>query len=268
MFVRFFSTLIVTALIAGRWYAHVHSATGSWSGQGDDVALRNVSLSHKLAASSHVNWNSGILSVLISHVWFGGWSFLRVPIAIYVLAFAVIALAAIGVAVRLQRSRELPDQRRDILALMAFYACFWAGLAYHVLITYLSLGVSSSTGWYLFATVVAEVVLLVWGLEAFLPVRIVLPLLAIGAAALDLYGTHALLMPYYTGLTAHTGGSVPPAFWPPLAHLPLVFSRVGEIRPTWLGTRVLLGWWIGYWIATVGAVLVVAAYSRKPPSEA
>ncbi len=190
------------------------------------------------------------------------------PIAIYLLAFVVIALAVAGVAVHLFRRRASPDEVRDILVLAAFYGCFCAGLAYHVLINYLSHGISSSAGWYLYATVAAEVVLLVWGLQAFFPVRIVFPSLAIGAAALDLYGMHALLMPYYTGVTAHAGNSVPPAFWSTITHLPFVFGRLGELRPVWLSAPVLLSWWIGYWVATLGTALAVVVLFRKSSADA
>jgi 4-amino-4-deoxy-L-arabinose transferase-like glycosyltransferase len=264
---RSLSALVITILIAGRWYAQVHSTTGSWSGLSFDAALRHTSLIDKLAAVPHVNWKSGILSVLVSHAWFGGWSFLRVPNAVYVMVFAVIAMAIVGAAVRLLRRHGLQNNLSPILVLTAFYACFWAGLGYHVLITYLSQGVSSSNGWYLYAAVVAEVILLIWGLEAWWPAGIVLLGLALGAAALDLYGIHALLMPYYTGLTAHAGKSVPAALWPTLTHLPLVFSRLSELRPAWLGARVLLSSWLGYWLATVGSVLVAAAPFRERPSD-
>ena len=122
----------------------------------------------------------------------------------------VIVVAIVGVVVRLYRQRNSADENRDVLALAAFYLCFWAGLAYHVLITFLHLGVSASTGWYLYATVAAEVVLLAWGLVAFFPARVALPLLSITVAGLDLYGMHALLMPYYTGLIFHHDDSVSP----------------------------------------------------------
>ena len=92
-----------------------------------------------------------------------------------------------------------------------------------------------------------------------------LPVLAIGAAALDLYGTHALLMPYYTGLTVHAENSVPTALWTTLTYLPQVFFRLGELRPAGLGASILLTWWVGYWVATMGAVLVVVDSCRKPP---
>ena len=250
--------------IAGGWYARVHAATGSWSGQGDDAALRHVSLLQKLSAIPHVNWKSGVLSVLISHIWFGGWSFLRVPRGVYVAAMLVIAVAIAGVVIRLYRRRDAADEIRDLLVLAAFYVCFWAGLAYHVLVTFLHQGVSASTGWYLYATVAAEVVLLVWGLEAFFPARVVLPALTIAVAGLDLYGMHALAhavlhrvdVPSRTTQSLlHSGATI--------SHLPEVFTRLSETRPAWLGSPVLLSWWIGYWVATVGTVLMVLILFRR-----
>jgi len=109
------AALLVALVIAGRWYASVHRTSGTWTGVTDDAAVRHVSMLQKLTAVPHVNWKSGVLSVLISHVWFGAWSFLRVPVVIYLLAFAVIALALVGVVVRLARRRVPADQVRGIL---------------------------------------------------------------------------------------------------------------------------------------------------------
>lgn len=251
------------AVIAGPWYTRVHSSTGSWSGLGLDVASKHISMLQKLQAIPHVNWKSGALSILISHIWFGGWSFLRVPRALYVAGMLVIAAAVAGVVIRLYRQRGAANENRDALVLAAFYLCFWAGLAYHVLITFLHLGGSASNGWYLYAVVAAEAVLLVWGLETFLPVHVLLPSLTIAVAGLDLYGMHTLLMPYYTGLTDHRDGSVPPALLVTIRRLPEVFPRLSEVRPAWLGAPVLLSWWIGYWIATVGTVLLVLIIFRR-----
>jgi 4-amino-4-deoxy-L-arabinose transferase-like glycosyltransferase len=256
-------SLAVTLVVAGRWYANVRRTTGSWSGLSFDAAQRHISILQKLAAVPHVNWKSGALSILISHVWFGGWSFLRVPVAVYVLAFAVILLAMVGAAVRLFRRRASLKAERDVLVLMAFYVCFWAGLGYHVLVTYLSVGASSSNGWYLYSAVAAEIVLLVWGLQAFAPAHLVFPGLAVGWAALDLYGAHALLMPYYTGLTSHVGKSVPAALWATLTQLPMVFDRLAQLRPPWLNAQALLCGWVGYWIATVATVLWIVMRFRK-----
>jgi len=260
---RFCAALAVALAIAGGWYARVHATTGSWSGQADDVGLRHVSLLQKLSAVPQVNWKSGVLSVVVSHIWFGGWSFLRIPRGLYMAAMLVIVVAIVGIVIRLSRRRDPNDEIRDVLVLAAFYLCFWAGLAYHVLITFLHLGVSASTGWYLYALVAAEIVLLVWGLEAFFPARVVLPALTIAVAGLDLYGMHGLLMPYYTGLTSHIGDSVPRALVATISHLPEVFTRRSETRPAWLGAPVLVSWWLGYWAATIGTVLMVVVLFRK-----
>lgn len=215
-----------------------------------------------------MDWKSGVLSILISHVWFGAWSFLRVPNAVCVLAFAVAGVAMAGVVVRLRHGRAARVEMRDILVLTAFYICFWAGLAYSVLVTFLNEGVSSSTGWYLYAAVAAEIVLLVWGLQAFVPARIVFPVLAVCVAALDLYGTHALLMPYYTGLTSHVGNSVPATLRATLTQLPIVFDRLVELRPPWLNATALVCLWVGYWIGTAAAMSVVVMSFRKPAIDA
>jgi 4-amino-4-deoxy-L-arabinose transferase-like glycosyltransferase len=260
------TALAIAAVIAGPWYAHVHSATGSWSGLGHDAALRHYSLLQKLLAIPRVNWKSGALSVLISHIWFGGWSFLRVHRGLYIAGILVIVLAIAGVVVRLTRRHDPGDEIRNVEILASFYACFLAGLAYHVLITFLHEGVSASTGWYLYALGAAEGILLVWGLQAFLPSRIVIAGLVISIAFLDLYGMHALLMPYYSGLSSHVGASVPPALLTTLTQLPAVFSRLPELRPAWLNAPVLATLWLGYWIATIGTVGAVVAGYSKPAS--
>lgn len=256
------STLVVTFAIAGAWYVRVQRATGSWTGVKDDVAARDLSLLQKFAQLSHVNWKSGVLSILISHVWFGAWSFLREPDAIYVLAFVVIGMAVAGVFVRLARKGTRASETGTILALAAFYLCFWAGLLYDVLVIYLTKGVSASAGWYLYAAVAAEVILLVWGLQAFFSTRVVFPGLALGIAALDLYGMHGLLMPYYTGLTWHVGKFVGSALWVTTTQLSMVFDRLDQLRPPWFPVPALLVAWIVYCVATIGTATAVVLLFR------
>ena len=254
---RLAAAFAATAIVAGKWYAGVHRTTGSWTGVIDDVAISHLSVVQKLGQVPHVNWKSGVLSILISHVWFGAWSFLRVPNEIYVLGFGVIGMAIVGVVVRLRRGRGTSAQMDGILVLSAFYIFFWAGLAYSVLVTFMNQGVSSSTGWYLYTAVAAEVILLVWGLQAFASARLVFLGLAVCAATLDLYGTHALLMPYYTGLTSHIGKSVPGAFWATATELPTVFRRLAELRPPRLNATALVFFWCGYWIATLAMLTAI-----------
>jgi len=261
---RLAAALALAAAIAGPWYWRVHRATGSWTGIASDSAQHDLSLVQKMAAATHVDWRSGFLSILLSHVWFGAWSFLRIPDRLYELVFLVIAAALGGALVRLAGRRAPSAERRDILVLAVFYLGFWIGLVYHVLVTFLSMGSSSSAGWYLYTAVAAEIILLTWGLQAFLPSRFVYPALAIALAALDLYGTHALLMPYYTGLSTHVDGAVRANLPAALAHLPLIFDRLGQLHPAWLSAPVLWTWWATYWAATLGVVLAIMALFRKP----
>ena len=73
---------------------------------------------------------------------------------------------------------------------------------------------------------------------------------------------------YYTGLTSHASGSVPGALLATLTQLPLVFERLAQFRPQWLDTPVLVGWWIGYWLATTGAAALVFQLFRKATPKA
>ena len=256
--------------VAGRWYWHVHVRTGSWSGQADDAALHNIALAQKLIAVPSVNWKSGAISILLSHIWFGGWSFLRLPVGWYLLAAVPIAVGVSGVGVRWMRERAGagPDsQRPQILVLGALYLCFWVGLAYHVLITFMNTGVSASTGWYLYCLVVAELVLLVWGLEAFFQTKFLLLALCLEVAVMDLYGMHALMLPYYVGLSAHMGKQVPTALASTLSHLPTVFPRLAINKPDWLSTPVLVTLWFLYLAATLGSLVICAISNGLSRSE-
>jgi dolichyl-phosphate-mannose-protein mannosyltransferase len=260
--------------VAGRWYWRVHATTGSWSGIIALPGLRNISLAEKLAAIPHVNWRSGAISVLLSHIWFGGWSFLRLPVGWYILAAVPITIAVVGVIVRLVRAAKgsaWDTHDSQIAVLAAFYGCFVAGLAYHVLVTFLSLGISASTGWYLYCAVVSEIVLLVWGLETFFRAKLVVLLVCAGAAVLDLYGMHALMLPYYVGLSVHAGQHVPPAMAATMSHLPTVFERLAVNKPGWLGVPVVIALWFLYLGPTLGTLLVCAKAlatpsPRSPPS--
>jgi len=252
--------------IAGAFYFQVHALTGSWSGLNDDDALRSVSLAHKLMAMPHMNWKSGVVSVLLSHIWFGGWSFLRLPLAFYIAGFALIVLAVAGAFSRLvgwrkQESAEL----RGVFVLSAFYVCVWVGLGYEVLITYLNQGVSSTQGWYLYCLVAGEVVLLVWSLQAFVSAGFLFPCLCAVAAVADIGGMHALLLPYYTGLTVHIAGRVPFRLAGTFLNLSVVFSRLAINKPVWLASPILVGCWVSYLVATIGVVLLVASMAARQP---
>ncbi len=258
-------SLAVLAAVAGPWYWHLHRVSGSWSGQTDDAAVHQLSRMALLAQVIHVNWRSGFASILLSHIWFGGWSFLRFPAWIYACALLPVAVAVVGMCLyfwKWLRSGMKPD---SVVAIVSFYLCFWAGLCYHVLVTYVHLGVSASTGWYLYCLVFAEAVLLAQGLAQMFGLKRVWWLLAAGItalAAIDLCGVHAYMLPYYTGLTAHVGDRVPAL---PLTAFSVseVFSRLAMLGPAWVSPGLLKLVWGGYLLATLALVLVAWGLSRE-----
>jgi hypothetical protein len=94
--------------------------------------------------------------------------------------------------------------------LASIWVLFCGGLAYHVLLTYLANGISSSAGWYLCSVIVPEMLLIAAGLRPF--ARQSMRAVAIGLAALDLYGMLFVALPYYQGLIAHRPNGMLEAF--------------------------------------------------------
>jgi Dolichyl-phosphate-mannose-protein mannosyltransferase len=260
--------LVISGAIAGPWYWHIHRASGSWSGQGDDVATRHLPRLTLLAQVVHVNWRSGFASILLSHVWFGGWSFLRFPAWIYLCMLFPAAIAVLGMCiyvVKWFRSGSPPDA---VVAIASFYVCFWIGLCYHVLVTYVHTGVSASTGWYLYCLVFGEIALLVAGLaQLFRPgaLRWLIPVGVALCALIDLYGVHAYMLPYYTGLISHVGERVRPLSLGDFSPSE-VFSRLATLGPAGLRPGMLELAWGAYLLATVGVAGLAWAIARKADS--
>ncbi|HEX7962842.1 MAG TPA: phospholipid carrier-dependent glycosyltransferase, partial [Terriglobales bacterium] len=269
------ATTILVA-IAGPWYLRVHAQTGSWSGESYEITLRSVSKLQLLAQARHVNWVSAIVSILLSHVWFGAWSFLKFSRAIYLLFGLIMFAALLGIARTLlawRKNRCLPQletfDTSKLLVLLLFYVFFWLGLAYDTLIIYSASGVSASNGWYMYSLIVAEVILLYVGLTALLPSRFkrhILPVLTALFAVLDFAGMHLLLLPYYAGITSHISQDrVPLAGLGQLFHTGILefARRVSANKPAVLGPGVLISLWILYLAATVLLVLLAFRLSSR-----
>jgi 4-amino-4-deoxy-L-arabinose transferase-like glycosyltransferase len=264
----FFLTLALVSVlaIAGPWYWHVYRAIGSWSG------LAREGTTHKsrlgvLAQIPHVNWIGGIKSIVLSHIWFGAWSFLRVPEIWYVIFGSVFFLATLGFLICVYRCfRKKNDSRRSLsegylVVLVGFYGFFWLGLGYDILLTYVSVGGSSSTGWYMYCLVIPELLLLYYGLLAILPRRAhpwIVPTLTTAFFLLDGYGLYFLLIPYYTGLIVHPGaiGQVNPVGVSDLLHFGAgkIVQRLLINKPVWMPPGVLYVLWF---LTVVGSTWVV-----------
>ncbi len=261
--------------ISGWWYWRNHALTGSWSGLMQDVALAKTPFSSLTGQVPRVDWKSAIDSLLFSHLWFGNWSFLQVRSWIYhafewALVPAFAGLSALALSARLRR--KAPDgfypSLRDLLVPAVFYAFFWLGLLYHVLITYVTKGISASAGWYLYCHVVAEVLVIVSGLLVISPGRLrgwVMPAAIISFVVLDLYTVHFLFIPYYTGLIAHQASGALAAF-----HVGLLRSvDVGEylarmtVNKPWIHIPGFLAIWALYLVGTLVLVAVSISLARK-----
>jgi len=205
----------VAATIPGWWYLLDLRATGSVSTAIQDAGLKHFTLIDRLRAIPQVDWWTGLDSTFFSHIWFGGWSFLQVRSWIYHI-FAVLFIgAAVGVAIAFVRNKP---SRRHLAILSAIYGLFCAGVAYHVLITLLANGISSSAGWYLCAVIVPEMILLAAGLR-------LAPVLPVMFALLDLYGMLFVALPYYNGLIGHRANGFLESFH--VGQFPMLVQRLG-----------------------------------------
>jgi 4-amino-4-deoxy-L-arabinose transferase-like glycosyltransferase len=199
--------IVGAALLSSWWYWRNHVLTGSWSGEETDVLMAHQPLAARTAAFAHVNWIGGMTSVLVSHIWFGGWSFLKLPKAIYVI-FAIGMIAAVAGLLNLVSKDRLRSD--GLMAMLALYGFFWIGLMYGVFVIYNATGISAVPGWYMYAVIVPELLLVTWGLYSIVPKRwqwLALPGMTAAFAAIDFYGVCALLIPYYTGIIAHLPAS-------------------------------------------------------------
>lgn len=259
-------------LVSFGWYWRNRMLNGAWSGEQTEAAAAHFSLAQLITTVGHVNWAGGVTSVLVSHVWFGGWSFLKLPKPVYILFALGMAAAAYGLTKFLIQDRF--HSRQQIVALV-LYVLFWLGLLYHVFVGFVATGVSASCGWYMYAVVVPELLLVTCGLFAIVPKRwrnAVLPALTAAFAAIDLYGVHALLAPYYTGLIAHLPGSdvVIPARLQQLAAAgpQLILTRLTVNKPAFLGPGTIAALFMAYYLATAVAVAVAFISASKSETNA
>jgi hypothetical protein len=249
----------VAGVLSSWWYIRNHALTGTWSGLQQVAARSDLSLWDLAVRIPSVHWRRFFDTAFSSHIWSGNWSFLQLRGWMYHF-FAVVALvAAAGLLVSAWRGRDTRP-RAPILA--GFYGFFWLGLCYHEL-TFSVLGLSSGAGWYLNAVVAAEATLATLGIAALSPApwRRWVPFTGTALfAILDLYATHFLLMPYYSGLIAHRANGSLESFHPSQlggGGFHTMMSRMGLAAPI---TLVL---WLCFLAATLALPLVAGLGARS-----
>jgi len=248
------ATLIVgssSMAIAAWWYIRNVVTTATFSGLGAATSIPGrMSELSILSRVAEIHWPTAIDAILLSHIWFGGWSSLTIRSWMYHLFYVLMALAAIGL-VRVIR-------RPPILALTVAYAAFWIGQLYNALLLYSATGMATSMGWYMYAVVAAEVTLCIAGLGAILPVRWRRHVPLIGVllfALLDLYTIHAVAIPYYTGMISHatSGALVLHISWVEVSE---IFTRLAAYKTGVLSGSIILALWAADVVATVALVVI------------
>lgn len=192
--------------IAGWWFWRNSVLMGS----PDVLPQSELTVWGLLARVPEVDWMSAFKSILGSHLWNGAWSFLTVRSWMYQVLEGIGILALLGCFVLYwspsgKRAPVFPIQARHLFILGAAYALFWAALGHHVLMMFVNRGIAASGGWYLYAVVVPEVLLVASGLVGLLRNYAAWGLTVLTGlfALLEFYTVHMLLIPYYTGMIAH-----------------------------------------------------------------
>lgn len=253
--------------IGGWWYAFMYSTTGTLTGMIQTVSVRHIGWAERLAALGQVSWTRAFDTLAISHLWFGGWSFLQVRSWMYRVFEWMLAPAAAGLLLLLLGRRD----RSAILVPSAFAGAFLCSLAYHVVVGYLEYRLSMTSGWYLYSVTPGLLCLLALGWRRIAPARLwpwVLPSVAACFALLDLYGVHFLLLPYYHGLITHSATGRLGSFSVDRigAALSELLLRVPVNRPYLPGPAGFAALWLAGVTATAIAVITSfrAAATRRP----
>jgi hypothetical protein len=201
--------LAATVSIGGWWYWHTWRVTGTLSGEMMDVAANSFGLNEKIAAVFRIQWLRVVDSIAFTYIWTSGWSFLGVRSWMYrvfeiIGALALLGLLILPVQVAAKKRHSKSWAKTVVIAYAPLLLCL--AVAYQALAIYLAKGLTTGVGWYLYAGVASEVVLVGIGFATLLGARAARAILALTSAlalALDLYSVNFLLAPYYTGMIAH-----------------------------------------------------------------
>jgi hypothetical protein len=197
---------LVSFVIAGWWYLRNHALYGNWSGMLEITRTANLSSIDRLGAVTRVPWAVSILDILKEHIWTGNTSAHGLSRAVYGVGYLLIVLSIIGfvkaVWVRRRAKPALPDT--NLATLLIFYSFFVLGVLYHTLVNFVLVGVPSGTGgWYMYAVIIPEVILLIYGFEGLAGEKaagISNVILILYALTVDLVSMFCKILPAYAGI--------------------------------------------------------------------
>jgi 4-amino-4-deoxy-L-arabinose transferase-like glycosyltransferase len=262
-------------LIAAWWYIRNVRLVGTpiWY---DASPSHPMHLAEIARRAWNVRWRSGFESLFGSHIWFGNWSFLSVRSWMYRVFQCAWLLAAVGLFTRSWKklTQIIPGkptndstEAKHLSILLAIYGGFVLALTYHILMNSINLGVDASAGWYMYAVVIAEGTLIVAGLLAFRWGKAVVIGLIACFVLLEMYATHFVLIPYYTGLIAHAPDGGLQSFH--LSQLNTIgfaeiLARLQTNKVSFMTSQVIIGLWSLFLAASVSLPFVAARAFRAP----
>jgi hypothetical protein len=192
-------SLAAALAIGGWWYWRNFRLTGTLTGEIMDIATRNLGWHAKLVSFGKVHWLSAIDTALWTHIWSGAWSFYTVKSWMYRVFEAIFAIVLIMVVYNLLKP-PMGRFKGKLALLLSIEALFIAGVSYQTAAIFASTGLSFAPGWYFYALIVAEVLILASGMLILAGRKRVL--LAMGIliglfAALDVYSAFFVLAKHY-----------------------------------------------------------------------
>ena len=268
--------------ISGWWYVHNLVVTGTLTGQFEDAQGMVNSKVSLLGALSQVHWVRVFDLVILSHIWLGGWSFLVVRAWMYRVVELMILVAIVGICIQALRERPGLPRLQELILLALPYLVMIAGLCFHAAQVFRARGSAATAGYYLYALVVPEAILLIAGIARLMPAKMHLapvPIAAFVLIGVEQFGAWFILFPYYGGLIRHNAnGRLPTArieqFWN--GGVDTLLDHLSGIGPTSspavvaaavvlyvLATAVLL--WSAYRIAVPARRTISAVRDRQKP---
>ena len=188
-----FAALGIAIAISGWWYVRTFLRTGTWSGEMLDRASTGLGWMAKLKTAMHMPWIRVIDSGAWTHLWAGGWSFFTVKSWMYhtLEFFGLIVLFGVLRAARKQK---------EVRMLLAAEILFAMGIAYQTVSIFMMKDTLMAPGWYFYALIAAEVLLIGAGLVNLAGRRVnwAIAFAALLFVALDFYSVHAVLARKYS----------------------------------------------------------------------
>ena len=97
---------LIAFAVSGWWYIRNLFTTGTLTGMWESALLSHAGLGAQLRQAARIPWRVAIDSILLSHLYFGGWSSLTVRAWMYHLFYLLIALAAAGLVLPRRLDRD------------------------------------------------------------------------------------------------------------------------------------------------------------------